>query len=143
VSAVDSDPYSANHFEVDLGVGVIGFAEVSGLGYEIDYVEEAAPDRRRPPATRIVARVTEVGLRRCVNGDPAVWQWVHAAVAGKDEPRTVTIRLLDAQGNPACQWVLRGARPIRWLGPALSATATSVAMEELVLRAESIEFTTG
>jgi phage tail-like protein len=143
VSAVDRDPYSANHFEVDLGVGVIGFAEVSGLGYEIDYLDEAGQDTRRPPGKRVVARATEVSLKRGVTGDPAMWEWVQAAIAGNDESRTVTIRLLDAQRNPRCAWVLRGARPTKWLGPTLSATGTGVAMEELVLLADSIDFSAG
>ena len=143
MSAVDRDPYSANNFEVDLGLGVIGFAEVSGLGYEFSYVDEAGPEGRRPSGERVVARATEVSLKRGVTGDPAIWQWVRAAVAGDDEARTVTIRLLDAQRNPACGWVLRGARPTKWFGPTLSATGTAVAMEELVLRADSIDFSSG
>jgi phage tail-like protein len=143
VSAVDRDPYCANNFEVDLGAGVIGFAEVSGLGYEIDYVDEADQGKGRPLGKHVVARATEVSLKRGVTGDPAVWQWIQAAIAGRDEARTVTIRLLDAQRNPACAWVLRGARPTKWLGPTLAATGTAVAMEELVLLADSIDFNAG
>lgn len=141
MSAVDRDPYSANNFEVDLGAGVLGFAEVSGLGYEIEYLDDARSDDRpaRPPK-RVVARVSEVSLKRGVTDDLSVWQWVQSAVDGKDEPRTVTIRLLDARRAPACAWVLRGARPTRWIGPTLSATGTAVAIEELVLAADSIEF---
>ena len=52
----------------------------------------------------------------------------------------MTIRLLDAQRNPACAWVLRGARPTKWVGPTLSAAGAAVAMEELVLRPDSIDF---
>jgi phage tail-like protein len=140
VSAVDRDPYSANNFEVDLGGGAVGFAEVSGLGYEIDYVGRDRNDERSEESRRVVARVTEVSLKRGVTGDPSVWQWVRAAVDGKDEPRTVTIRLLDAQAAPVCAWVLRGARPTRWSGPTLSAVGTAVAIEELVLMADSLEF---
>ena len=140
MSAVDRDPYPANNFEVDLGSGPIGFAEVSGLGYEIDYAAPGGSDPRRPATGKALARVTEVSLKRGVTGDLSVWTWVRAAVDGKYEPRTVTIRLLDARGVPACAWVLRGARPTKWNGPALAATGTSVAMEELVLTADAVEF---
>jgi len=141
VSAVDRDPYSANNFEVDLGTGVLGFAEVSGLGYEIAYLDDAHNHERAARAPkRVTARVSEVSLRRGLTDDLSVWQWVQAAVDGKDEPRTVTIRLLDAQRRPACTWVLRGARPTKWVGPTLSATGTAVAIEELVLAADSIDF---
>lgn len=140
MSAVDRDPYCAANFEVELGAGVVGFAEVSGLGYEIDYVDEAGDDKGAPPVRRAVARVTEVSLKRGITGDLSVWTWVRAAVDGTLEPRTVTVRLLDARREPACVWVLRGARPTRWVGPVLSATGTAVAVEELVLAADSIEF---
>lgn len=144
MSAVDSDPYSANNFEVDLGAGVVGFAEVSGLGYEISYLDDAGRDGRTSrPSRRATARVSEVSLKRGVTGDQTVWQWVRAAVAGDDAPRTVTITLLDARRAPACAWVLRGARPARWVGPTLSATGTAVAIEELVLVADAIDFTAG
>ncbi len=141
MSAVDRDPYSANNFEVDLGAGVLGFAEVNGLGYEIEYLDDARTgDRPARPPKRAVARVSEVSLKRGVTDEQSVWQWVQSAVDGKDEPRTVTIRLLDAQHAPVCAWVLRGARPTKWSGPTLSATGTAVAIEELVLAADSIEF---
>lgn len=141
MSAVDRDPYSANNFEVDLGAGVLGFAEVSGLGYEIAYLDDAPGHQPTPrPPKRVVARVSEVSLKRGVTADLSVWQWVQAAVDGSDEPRTVTIRLLDAQRAAVCAWVLRGARPTKWVGPTLSATGTAVAIEELVLAADSIEF---
>ena len=145
MSAVDRDPYSANNFEVDLGEGPVGFAEVSGLGYEFEYPDEGRDDPPRSPIGKVTARVTEVSLKRGVTGDPAVWTWVRAAVDGEYEPRTVTIRLLGPQRTAACEWVLRGARPTKWLGPTLAATGTSVAIEELVLAADSIEFsaTTG
>jgi phage tail-like protein len=143
VSAVDRDPYPANNFAVDLGAGVVGFAEVSGLGYEIDHPADAGPDSRVAPAPRrSVARVTEVSLKRGITADLTVWEWVRATVDGKDAARTVTITLLDAHHAPACTWVLRGARPTRWAGPTLSATSTAVAIEELVLAADSIEFST-
>jgi phage tail-like protein len=140
VSAVDRDPYSANNFEVDLGDGPVGFAAVSGLGYEIAYADDATGDPRRAQTGRVTAQVAEVSLKRGVTGDQSVWTWVRSAVDGKVEPRTVTIRLLDARQQPVCAWVLRGARPTKWFGPALTATGTSVAIEELVLTADSIEF---
>lgn len=140
MSAVDRDPYSANNFEVDLGAGPVGFAEVSGLGYEIAYADDVAGDPRRERSGGVIARVTEVSLKRGVTEDLSVWTWVRAAVDGGSEPRTVTIRLLDAQRRSICAWVLHGARPTKWLGPTLVATGASVAIEELVLAADSIDF---
>jgi hypothetical protein len=114
---VDGDPLGACNFEVELGGEVVGFSEVLGLGYE--------PEERR---------VLAVTLRRAAGRDAALWAW-----ALWPEPRTVVITLLDARREPACRYVLERARPVRWAGPALSATSTEVAMEELVLAAEGLD----
>ena len=37
-------------------------------------------------------------------------------------------------------WVLYGAQPKKWTSPALSATGTDVAVEELVLVCERLDF---
>ena len=39
-----------------------------------------------------------------------------------------------------CQWKLRGAQPRKWTAPALSAKGKDVAIEELVLIGEELEF---
>lgn len=141
VSAVERDPYSATNFEVDFGAGGIGFAEVSGLGCEIEYGydPDAEHASEREP-TAITSRVNDVTLRRGMTGDPAVWDWVGTVLSGRYEARSVTITLLDARHEAACSWVLRGARPTRWVGPRLDANSAGVAMEELVLSADSLEF---
>lgn len=141
MSAVDRDPYRAINFEVDIGADVTGFAEISGLGCEIDYHYDSAADDaadRRP--RKITGRVNDITLRRAVTGDLSVWDWVRNAMSGNDEPRTVTITLLDARRVPACSWVLREARPTKWVGPILDANGGGVAMEELVLSADSLEY---
>lgn len=138
VSAVESAPYSAINFEVDLGAGAMGFAEVTGLGCDIDYDFDDA--RPREPQS-ITSRVHDVTLKRGLTGNLSVWEWVQNALNGKYEPRTVTITLLDTRREPACTWVLHDARPTKWVGPTLAANSDGVAMEELVLRAERLEFT--
>ena len=54
-------------------------------------------------------------------------------------PRTVTVTLLDARREPACAYVLKQARPVKWTGPALDATSHDLAMEELELTADDLE----
>jgi phage tail-like protein len=53
---------------------------------------------------------------------------------GKADKRQVAIRQLDAAGGGVTNtWVLEGAWPCRWAGPAFDASATEVAMEEIEL----------
>jgi phage tail-like protein len=114
---VEGEPIGAGNFVVDLGGEVVGCSQVLGLGYE--------PEHRR---------VAPVTLRRAAGRDGAMWSW-----ARSPEPRTVTVRLLDAAGTTACTYVLHRARPIRWNGPVLDAAAAEVATEELVLAADDLE----
>ncbi len=55
---------------------------------------------------------------------------------------TVTITLLDERRDPVCTWILRNAQPKKWVGPTLAGKGGGeVAMEELHLVAEQIDFT--
>jgi phage tail-like protein len=138
---VARDPLGAFNFDVTIGDAVVGFAEVTGIGCEIRYdpeVVEARPEvDPRPRAT-----VTPVHLRRGVTGDRTLWSWLESLMEGTDDPRTVTVTLLDAKRNPICSWVLANARPTQYVGPHLIANAAAPAIEEMVLSAESVAFRT-
>jgi phage tail-like protein len=126
------DPYGAYNFTVEIDDVAVGFAEVSGLGCEFDYTETDS-------AESVTSHVTDVTLRRGITGDTAVWSWVHSAMRGKSEGRTVTIRLLDDRHAEVCSWVLGQARLRRWSGPTLNAVTGTLATEEIVLTAQSVE----
>ena len=113
---MDGNPIGVGNFEGLLDDERVGCAAVVGLGYETD--------ERRP---------TTVTLLRAVDDNQALWSW-----AVRPEPRTLTITLLDVSWEPVCSYVLRGARPVRWVGPAFDAMSGEVAMEGLEIDAEGI-----
>ena len=82
-----------------------------------------------------IYKVPDVTLKRGVMGDDTLYTWLDEVRNGKQAEalRTVTIELLSEDGEPAQVWKLKGARPIKYTGPALSGKATDVAIEELVL----------
>jgi phage tail-like protein len=137
ITVADSDPVGAFNFVVTIGDVAVGFAEVSGLGCEIHY---GADDADGPIDMRPRFAVTDVHLRRGISGDRFLWSWFESVMRGSDEPRTVTVTVLDAASEPHCSWELTEARPIRYLGPHLIATVVAPAMEEVVLRADAIVF---
>jgi phage tail-like protein len=119
------------NFVVELDRHNIGFAEVRGLGCELDYRDE-----------HVELRVNPITLRRAVCSDLTIWSWVQRNRAEAVDLRTVRITLLDPSQSPVCTWELQEARPIAWTGPHLDATAAGdLAMEEVVIAAESIEYT--
>jgi hypothetical protein len=112
-------------FEVVIGDRELGFAEVGRLTSETDLA--ASPDRP-------VHRLATVVLRRALTASTELYDWRRLIVAGKDDRRDVTIRLLSAPGGKIVNaWKLMRAWPCRWSGPRFNAMSNEIAFEELEL----------
>lgn len=113
------------HFRVFVGEREVAVAQVRGLAWGDQ--AEGAP---RPV----------LALRRALGADQELFRWRERA-AKRDEPRDVHIDLYDAPGGRAVStWAVVGARPAKWSGPELDALADDVAIEELELTYDSIEW---
>ena len=146
------NPYGAFNFLVSLGGDqgdgsegqiVGGFAEVSGIETEIEYAEYRNGNDRVNQVRKIpgLSKTGDVTLKRGIVGDLSLFEWFKQVRDGTSDARTVTITLLDEAGSPVCVWKLSNAQPRRWVGPRLLATASGqVAMEELTLVVESVDF---
>jgi phage tail-like protein len=144
------NPYGAFNFMVKLGDSggedsiAGGFSDVSGLGNEIKFSEyrngnDADNHPRKVPN---VNSTDDVTLKRGVIGDLRLFAWLKATREGTIAPRTITITLLDERRQSVCSWVLRNAQPKKWVGPTLAGKGGGdVAMEELHLVAEQVDFT--
>jgi phage tail-like protein len=147
--AMRDNPYGAFNFIVNLGDAggedqiSGGFSHVSGLETEIEYAEYRNGNDKENHVRKIAGliRVGDVTLKRGLIGDLRLFEWLKATRDGTDDPRTVTITLLDEKRQPVCRWVLSRAQPKKWVAPALTAGASGqVAMEELHLVAERLDF---
>jgi len=117
------------------------FQEVSGLGLEITISEYRAGNQKED-ALKItgVNKVPDVTLKRGVIGELTLGEWLQQVKEGHPNAhRDVVIRLQDENRKTVRTWTLRGARPIKYTGPALSGKGGDVAMEELVLASEAFE----
>jgi phage tail-like protein len=143
-------PYSQFNFQVsweglDATTVNAGFQEVGGLGIEITIAEYRAGNWKDNSSRKITGmyKVPDVTLKRGVIGAPDLFAWVEAIRDGsQNELKTVTVKLLGEDRNPenpAQEWVLKNARPMKYTGPALNGKGTDVAIEELVLSCERIE----
>ena len=103
----------------------LGLAQVGALTSRLD------GDRQTDP----------IVLRRAVSGSPRLWEWHRAARHGKEARRDVVVELCDETGERVvARWVLVGATPVRWTAAALDANAHDVAMEEIELTIERLEW---
>jgi len=142
-------PYSAFNFLVELEAGQgqevqAGFAEVSGLNAEVTIAEYRSGNAAVNYVTKVpgIHKAGDVTLKRGVIGASNIWEWLDEARASRlSAKRNVVIKLLNEdRSETVLSWKLRGAMPIKWTGPSLTAKGGGdVAMEELVLAAETIE----
>ncbi len=147
--ATRDNPYGAFNFHVQLGntpgekeiVG--GFSDFSGAGNEVKYSEYRNGNDKDSHVRKIANTNTtnDVTLKRGIIGDLRLFDWIKAVREGKYDARTVTVTLNDEGRKAVCAWLLYKAQPKKWVGPTLSGKGGGeVAMEELHLVAESIEF---
>ena len=140
-------PYSAFNFLVEFnGVDIgAGFSDVSGLSTDITMAEYREGTDKENHVRKIpgMHKVSDVTLKRGIINTDSLWEWVkEVRQNGIAAQRNVTISMMDESNQNVIQsWFLRGAVPMKYSGPTLAAKGGSdVAMEELVLSIESLEF---
>ena len=141
-------PYPPFNFLVDLGDGNTegpdaGFAEVSGLGMQLEVIEYRNGNSRENEPMKItgLARVGDVTLRRGLIGSLKLYQWIDQIRNGDQNAlRTVTIQLQNEDHTATVQtWKLLRARIVKHVSGPFNAKGGDVAMEEMVLAFERLE----
>ena len=144
------NPYSAFNFTVNLNgphqpdSELGGFSDVSGLGYELTLAEYRSGNDKENYVRKIpgIHKVSDVTLKRGIVNSEDLWDWIDdVRRKGPGHERVVTIEMRDEAGDSVQKWTLRNALPLKYTGPTLAAKGGGdVAMEELVLAAEGIDF---
>ena len=136
-------PFSQFNFLVDLGDGREGgFQEMSGLDEQIMAIDYRTSRSRDFSAQKMpgIAALGHVTLKRgLIAGGEGFWDWHQAVLLGRIEPRTICVRLRDAERGTAMTWTLAGARPTKIIGAGGEAgSAEHVAIESLEIVCEGI-----
>jgi phage tail-like protein len=128
------DPYLGLSFFVEFdGVQVATFAECNGLTAETEVFEyaeggENGYTHRLPVRTRY----TNVVLKRGLSQGQDLYRWYMETVAGKAKRKNATITMyVLGQSDPAKQWHMREAYPVKWVGPDLTTDSGSTVFETL------------
>ena len=128
-------------FEVDWGGTKVGFQEVSGLNVEaglIEYRDGASPDfsKKKMPGLRVNNNIT---LKRgTFKHDNEFFEWFQSIQLNTVERRSITISLLDENGEPAVTWKVKNAFPLKMQSTDLKAEGNEVAIETLELAHEGL-----
>ena len=125
------------------GEAIAGVRRVRGLGQLTELV--SVRDGGDPNASRVIVGPTKfepVALARGITRDDAFEKWAQAIRQGEAAlPRKdVRIELHDGERRLTVAWVLKGALPVKIEAPDLNADSGDVAMEELTLAYEGLEF---
>lgn len=143
-------PYSAFNFQVAIDGGraadtpLGGFSDVSGLSTEFTMAEYRYGNDREEHVRKVpgVHKVSDITLKRGVVNSLDLWEWVaRVRDTGPLAQRNVTITMFSEAQRPVQTWKLRGVVPMKYTAPTFAAKGGGdVAMEELVLSAEGIDF---
>src|SRR5215813_1613469 len=125
------------------GEAIAGVRRVRGLGQLTELV--SVRDGGDPNASRVIVGPTKfepVTLARGITRDDAFEKWAQAMRQGVAPPpqEDVRIELHDGERRLTVAWVLKGALPVKIEAPDLNADSSDVAMEELTLAYEGLEF---
>ena len=120
-------PFSSFAFVLSLNdQPIAGFTEASGVVH------------RKIPG---VHKTSDVTLKRGVIKASALDQWINSVRnAPTASQPTLTLIQRDERHATVATWRLIRGYPLKYTGPALNGKATDVAIEELVLSSESIEW---
>src|SRR5215813_13336324 len=103
-------------FEVDWGGTKVGFQEVSGLNIEaglIEYRHGASPDFSKTKLLGLRTYSNIVLKRGTFKSDNEFYAWFQTMQSSTVERRSITISLLDENGEPAVTWKVKNAFPLK------------------------------
>lgn len=137
-------PYGCFNFLVSFGPDPAsvqaGFSGVHGLDLSVDVLHYRSGNARSSAPTLVPGRKrpVTVTLTRGVIGDMSLYEWLDTSLKGAPDRRTVTIDLLSEDREPVQRWRLENAWPSALEGPVLDALGSTVAIDRLILVADSM-----
>lgn len=135
-------PVPEFHFSVEIAdVGKISCKEVSGLDMEFDVIEYRSGDM--PGFTKVkmpgLKKSGDVTLKKAMfKGDAKLWNWINQVKMNVIKRASVTVALLDENGNPVQKWNLTNAWPKKYTVEGFKADGNSVSMETIVIAHEGV-----
>jgi phage tail-like protein len=133
---------TANRFYVEIeGVATAAFNECSSFSVKIPteiFHEGGVNDHQRVLLGQ--PEYSEITLNRGVTDDFTFWEWITDVIAKPNQRRNINIVTFNQAGEIIQTWTLIGSVPVAWTAPPLQADSTVVAIEELTLAYEGLEF---
>ena len=140
-------PLPAFYFKVEIdNWGEIAFKEVSGLDVEAQVIEYRHGNSPQFSTIKMpgIKKYSNVSLKKGVFiRDNKLFDWFNTINMNTIQRETVTISLLDEEGNPTMVWKLVNAWPTKVTGVSLKSDGNEIAIEQLDLAHEGLTIGNG
>lgn len=140
-------PLPAFYFKVKIGNwGEIAFKEVSGLDVEAQVIEYRHGNSPQFSTIKMpgIKKYSNVSLKKGVFiRNNMLFDWFNTINMNTIQRETVTISLLDEEGNPTMVWKLVNAWPTKVTGVSLKSDGNEAAIEQLELAHEGLTIGNG
>lgn len=140
-------PLPAFYFKVKIGNwGEIAFKEVSGLDVEAQVIEYRHGNSPQFSTIKMpgIKKYSNVSLKKGVFiRNNMLFDWFNTINMNTIQRETVTISLLDEEGNPTMVWKLVNAWPTKVTGVSLKSDGNEIAIEQLELAHEGLTIGNG
>ncbi|MDE7299011.1 MAG: phage tail protein [Lachnospiraceae bacterium] len=124
------------------GLNLGGFSEVSGFDASIDVIEYREGDKvQTPMKVPGLKKYGNITMKQGVADKDALYKWMETGFEKDVDRKTVTITLLDINGQPAASWQIINAWPTKYTAPDFNATSSEIAVETLELAHEGMKRT--
>lgn len=117
------------------------FTRISGFGVKVNCHEHH--EGGSPLAVRKLPCQVSVLPIKCewgVTSSRAMWDWLMTAASGRVEHRQISVVILGSDGvSEKARWNFTNAWPSEWQGAELDSGGNSIAIETMIIQAESVE----
>lgn len=112
------------------------FQEVSGIESQIETEEYREGGNNLVYYLPKSIKHSNLSLKRGIaDSDSTLVKWCHTTLesqlAKPIEPKTISVRLLNENGNPCRVWVFYNAYPVKWKVDGFNSTKNDIAIEEI------------
>ena len=116
------------------GIAQAIFTEVNGLQVETEVMEYAEGGNNRfihrlPGRTKISNLTLKHGMTRSND----LFKWYMKSIQGEVDQRNLSVIMYNTAGEELMRWDFIKAYPVKWVGPQLSASGNTAAIETLEL----------
>jgi len=145
ITLIDSSDLVGTVLTLAVNYAVAGFSECSGLEATVEIAEhrqggENTHVRKFPGRTTFPNITLKHGVIYLYDD---LWKWHHEFVLGRGKRKDGLIVLRDEARRDVKVWKFKRGVPMKWVGPVLNASQSSVAIESLEIAHEGLDLTVG